>query len=122
MHRLTHLIASTLLMSLVGCTKDADTEESESQPDSQAQSDAEWEELGESDSAEKEEDGWDDKEDEEDWDDKEDEDTGKEAGSCGDEVSEGASCEGGWEETLCYDDFGVAWWCQDGGWTSDKDR
>ena len=54
------------------------------------------------------------------------EDTDKEEGdadkdeypACGDEVVDGASCEGGWEDTLCADEAGVFWWCEGGAWTS----
>ena len=40
---------------------------------------------------------------------------------CGDEVVEGEACEGTWEETVCVDEDGVFWWCDDGVWTADKD-
>ena len=48
-------------------------------------------------------------------------DTGKGGsgtGSCGSEVKAGAPCEGDWEETLCQDDRGDYWWCENGTWTS----
>jgi hypothetical protein len=46
-------------------------------------------------------------------------DTGKDD-TCGPEVVAGEACQGGWEATLCVDDQGEYWWCQDGVWTSDK--
>ena len=46
-------------------------------------------------------------------------DTGKDS-TCGEDVAEGAPCEGTWEETLCQDESGTYWWCENGGWTSKK--
>lgn len=46
-------------------------------------------------------------------------DSGKDD-TCGPEVVAGQACQGGWEATLCVDDQGEYWWCQDGVWTSDK--
>ena len=51
------------------------------------------------------------------------EDSGKSDGeSCGAEVIEGATCQGHWSETMCVDEQGVWWWCEDSVWTSDKDE
>jgi len=41
---------------------------------------------------------------------------------CGDEVTEGESCEGDWTETMCVDEQGVWWWCEESAWTADKDE
>ncbi len=52
-----------------------------------------------------------------------DKDTGKDDGeTCGEEVVEGEPCEGHWSETMCTDEHGEWWWCEDGVWTSDKDE
>ncbi len=116
------LAASLLLITLTGCSKDTDNDEPNAEANEETNSDAEWEELGEDGSSDADDD-YDDKEDDDwdDWDDKEEDDTGKESGSCDDEVAEGAPCEGSWEETFCYDDAGVPWWCEGGVWSSDKD-
>ena len=116
------LTTLALLITMFGCQKETeaeetDTEESTMESTEETESDAEWEELDEDgSSAEDEDDPWDDKEDE-DYD-----DTGKESGNCPEEVAEGVACEGGWEETLCTDENGEMWWCDEGAWTSEKDE
>ena len=39
---------------------------------------------------------------------------------CGDEVVDGAACEGDWTTTTCLDADEAYWWCEDGVWTSEK--
>lgn len=39
---------------------------------------------------------------------------------CGDEVVDGAACEGDWSTTTCVDADEAYWWCEDGAWTSEK--
>ena len=88
------------ILLLSGCSDDTDTAEPSS-----AASDASWEELSEADlfGADK--------------------DTGNyEGDACGEEVVEGEACEGHWSETMCIDEHGEWWWCEEGVWTSDKDE
>ena len=111
------LIAATLLI-LGGCRNDSEPKADDSGSPPDAGPDAEWEELGEDESSEQ-----DDDKDDTGKDDTGKEDTGKdEFNACGDEVQTDAACEGDWEETLCVDEEGVFWWCEDGVWTADKDR
>ncbi len=92
-------LAALPFLLICACSDDTDTAEP-----SLAAADATWEELSEDDLF---------------YDTK---DTGKDdADACGDEVIEGEPCEGHWTETLCVDEHGTWWWCQDGVWTSDKD-
>ena len=122
MPQLQPLLIVPLLLTIMGCQKETDTQQTDSDDsalDSQNEtnSDAEWEELDEDGSSVDGSSG-----EEEEWDDKEEEeyDTGKDSETCADEVAEGVACEGGWEDTLCFDQYGEMWWCEDGYWTSDK--
>ena len=115
MHRISPLLSAAFLFAVIGCSSDKDESETADPATNDSESDAEWSELDETDA--------DDTDDKEDDDDKEEDDTGKdEYNVCGDEVVAGASCDGGWEDSLCVDDDGVFWWCESGEWTSDKDR
>lgn len=115
MRRTSPFFIAALLLTVVGCRSDKDESDSATPAANTSESDAEWSELDETDA--------DDTDDKEDDDDKEEDDTGKdEYNACGDEVVAGASCDGGWEDSLCVDDDGVFWWCESGEWTSDKDR
>jgi hypothetical protein len=49
-----------------------------------------------------------------------DTDSGSEYAACGPEVGWGGSCEGDWTTTLCEDDKGELWWCENGTWQSGK--
>lgn len=89
--------ATLLLLLTCGCFSDEPSDEA-------YQGTAQWEELSEDDL-----DTWADK------------DTGK-SDECGDEVVEGEPCEGDWTVTMCQDEYGEWWWCEDGVWTSDKDE
>ena len=118
MLRISLLSLSTLLLTTVGCTyaDDKDTgAEAVPAADASSDSDAEWSDLDEDDSSDKEDD----------WDGGDDggDDSGKsDFAECGDEVVAGAACEGGWEDTLCLDDVGQMWWCEGGVWTSEKEE
>ena len=40
---------------------------------------------------------------------------------CGENFDSDASCEGGWEETIClFED--VIWWCDNGIWVNEDDK
>jgi hypothetical protein len=93
------LLVLALLM-LGACGDDTDTDSGEP---SAAAADASWEEISEDDLFD------------------DDKDTGKGDDICGEEVIEGEPCAGDWTETLCVDEYGEWWWCEDGVWTSDKD-
>ena len=116
MLRLQPLFGALILVMLVGCRQDPNGTDEPTDTDnmSKEESNAEWEEL--------EEDGSDGSEGSEGGKDDDAGDTGKSDGDgdCGDDVEEGAACEGDWEETLCFDSSGTAWWCEDGAWTSKK--
>ena len=113
MLRLQPLFGALIVLALAGCRQDTEGTDTPADTDtlSEEESNAQWEELEEdgSDGSEGSKDG-------------EVGDTGKSDGDgdCGDEVEEGAACEGDWEETLCFDANGTAWWCEDGAWTSKK--
>ena len=48
-------------------------------------------------------------------------DTGKDSWpECGDDVEEGAPCQGDWSTTTCLDEKGEYWWCEGGVWTTGK--
>ena len=108
------LLSAALLFTLIGCRSEGDTDTTE--PDSTSETgtetetetgtDADWGELEDDDgSSDKDKGGY--------------YDTGKDGtGSCGSEVKAGAPCEGDWEETLCQDERGDYWWCENGTWTS----
>ena len=50
-----------------------------------------------------------------------DDDTGKDTWpECGDEVQEGAPCQGDWTTTTCLDEKGEYWWCEGGVWATGK--
>ena len=95
-----------------GDTEPADNETDPGESSGEDDSDADWEELDEDGSSADDDDPWSEKE----------EDTGKESGTCGEEVEAGVACTGGWEDTLCTDQYGEMWWCEDGEWTNDKDE
>ena len=99
------LALPALLLLLGACREGGSKVDS----DDGAGDDDAWEELEESDDAGKSDtgDGADDGD--------------KEDGVCGDEVEADAPCEGTWEETLCEDEDGTWWWCEDGVWTADKE-
>ncbi len=104
-------LAAIVLLLFSSCSDDTDTAEPSS-----AASDATWEELSEADIF-----GDTGKDDGDTG--KDDGDSGKDADdACGEEVVEGEPCDGDWTETLCVDEDGEWWWCQDGVWTSDKDE
>ncbi len=109
MPRLRFALPSAILLLLVGCRAEPVDSTPESSSDGSDGS-AEWEELGDGTDGTKDDDGG-------------SSDTGKDGyRSCGDEVVEGATCEGSWEDTLCVDDAGTFWWCEGGVWTADKGR
>ena len=118
MLRISLFSLSTMLLTTVGCTSDDDKDtgaEAVPAADAGSDSDAEWSDLDEDDSSDKEDD----------WDGGDDggDDSGKsDFAECGDEVVAGAACEGGWEDTLCLDDVGQMWWCEGGVWTSEKEE
>ncbi len=125
MLRIQPLLSAALFLTLTGCGTDSDSNTLDIDPTPDAESDAEWEELGDDDSSGKDDDGKGDdgKGDDGKGDDgkgDDDKDTGwdGDAGDCGEEVQAGAECEGGWEETLCQDESGTWWWCENGVWTS----
>lgn len=98
------------LVLCLACTPRADGESKDPVEDTdqgQAQTDTsvQWEALSEEDLAggEKDSGGGGDK----------DED-------CGAEVVQGAACEGDWTTTICVDEEGEYWWCEDGVWTTGK--
>lgn len=109
MHRIPTLLSAALFLTLTGCRSTPDSQESEPDPVSETEtgSDAQWEEFEEDDSSDGDKDGY-------------YGDSGK-TDSCGEDVKEGASCEGDWEETMCQDEQGRWWWCENGSWTS-KDK
>ena len=95
------------LLLVTACATEGDSPEPSS-----AASDAVWEQLSEDDVF------GDDATDKPDGD-----DTGKsDDDACGEEVVEGESCEGDWTETMCLDEYGEWWWCEDEVWTADKDE
>ena len=50
-------------------------------------------------------------------------DTGtKPSGECGPDFDSEKPCEGTWEETMCTDDDGMLWWCEDGTWNNTEDK
>ena len=104
-------LSSVALVVLLACRAEPP------EPDPEAGTDgsdgtAEWEELGDGTDGTKDDGGTGGSK-----------DTGKDGyPSCGNEVAEGVSCEGSWEDTLCVDDAGTFWWCEGGVWTADKDR
>jgi hypothetical protein len=105
LQRIPTLLSTALLLTLTGCRSNPDTQDSDPAPAKETGSDAQWEELEDDDSSGKDKDG------------SYYGDSGK-SDSCGEEVVEGASCEGDWEETLCQDEQGSWWWCENGAWTS----
>ena len=111
MLRLQPLFGALIVIALAGCRQDTDGTDIPADTDnlSEEESNAQWEELEEdgSDGSEGGKDGT-------------AGDTGKSDSGCGDDVEEGAACEGGWEETLCVDANGTTWWCENGAWTSKK--
>lgn len=91
-------LTSFIFSMFIACG--GDTAESDDAAD-----DALWEEISDSDLS------------------KDSDDTAKPDGEfCGDEVIEGETCEGDWTETMCVDEQGVWWWCEESAWTSDKDE
>lgn len=40
---------------------------------------------------------------------------------CGEDFDPTATCEGGWEDTLCMHD-GLIWWCENGVWLNEDDK
>ena len=103
-------VSFLLILAGPGCRSSTDSQESESDPipEKETGSDAQWEEFEDDDSSGGDKDGY------------YYGDSGK-SDSCGEDVKEGASCEGDWEETLCQDEQGRWWWCENGSWTS-KDK
>ena len=61
----------------------------------------------------------------EDGDDKPDDAGGtgaKPEGACETDFDPDEPCEGSWEETMCTDDDGMIWWCEDGEWKNTDDK
>ena len=40
---------------------------------------------------------------------------------CAEDFDSTATCEGGWEDTICVHD-GVIWWCENGVWLNEGDK
>jgi hypothetical protein len=106
-------LSAALVLTLFGCRAEGESDPVDGADGADgADGSAEWEELGDEETDGTKDDGTGGSA-----------DTGKDGyRACGDEVVAGAPCEGSWEETLCVDDSGSFWWCEDGAWTSDKDR
>jgi hypothetical protein len=50
-------------------------------------------------------------------------DTGTKPGDgCAEDFDSDEPCEGTWEDTMCTDDEGVLWWCEDGAWNNTDDK
>jgi hypothetical protein len=45
---------------------------------------------------------------------------GEKPGDCPEDMEPGAPCEGDWTTTLCTDEDGEMWWCEDGVWSNEK--
>ena len=108
------LLSAALMFSLFGCRSESNSDSSEpdatpeTETETETGSDADWSELEDDDGASDKDKGG-------------NKDTGKGGeggGDCGSEVKAGAACEGTWEETLCQDESGNYWWCENGTWTT----